>query len=105
MPKLFNSAVLKGVILQGSTALGIAKEGTIAVRVTGVPENNIRLLATVHIYDNFSGLEPADFFTLPSYEVRQPRSSFLTPKSYPAGTIVRLIPLYDFAKVELWYAF
>lgn len=105
MPKLFDTATLKGQLLQGNAIVAIPAQGNLVVRVSGVSENNIRLLACVYIYDNFSSFEPGDFFTLPSYEVRQPRSAFRVVKPYVAGTIIRVIPLYDFTRLELWYGF
>lgn len=105
MPLLFNQAATKGTLIQGNAAVAIPAQGNVVVKVAGVPENNIKLLAMVYIYDNFSSSEPADFFTLPGYEVRQPRSGFRAVKPYVAGTIIRVIPLYDFTNIRLWYGF
>lgn len=105
MPKLFDSAASSYVLLQSGIAAPIPLSGNIAVRVTGVDETNIQLLALLYIYDNFSSSEAGDFYTLPAFEIRQPRSYFRSPKAYSVNSIIRVIPLYDFTKFELWYGF
>lgn len=103
MPKLFDVAASQGVLLQAGTPLAITSGSLICIRVTGIPETNIRRLAYVYIYRNLSASEPVNFFALDAYEVRQPRSAFQVPRPYTASTIIRVVPLYDYTRFELWY--
>lgn len=103
MPKLLDAPATQGVILQSGTPLAIISGSLILMRVTGIPETNIRRLAYVYIYRNLTASEANDFFSLVEYQVRQPRSGFIVPNPYATGTIIRVVPLYDYTKFELWY--
>lgn len=102
MAKIFDQQATKGVIIQGSSALAIPSNTRISVRITGAPETNIRLLASVFIYENQTASEVADFLSYQLGLVRQPRSIFYTPRIAPANSILRIIPLYDFTRLEAW---
>lgn len=102
MAKFIDQAALKGVILQAGITTTIPTNTRVAVRITGVPENNIKLLASVFIYQNFSASEPLDFFAFELGLVRQRRSIFYTPRQLTNNDIFRVIPLYDFTKIEVW---
>lgn len=103
MPKLLDSATQQGVLLQSGTGAAIISNSLILMRVTGIPETNIRRLAYVYVYRNLIASEAGDFFSVIEFQLRQPRSGFNVPNPYPVGTIIRVVPLYDYTRFELWY--
>lgn len=102
MAKILDLAVEKGDTIQVSVTTLIPQSSVFAVRILDVPENNIRLLASVYIYRNYSTSEAGEFFAYELGIVRQRRTLLYLPRGIPGGDILRVIPLYDFDSFEMW---